>query len=104
MAAGVDRVFLGTAAVTDPGLVETACRQFPGQVAAGADARDGLIAVRGWEVDSGESVVEFARRVVAAGVCAVSYTDVARDGTLLGPNLDGAGRGDRRCYRPRARR
>jgi phosphoribosylformimino-5-aminoimidazole carboxamide ribotide isomerase len=88
LAAGVDRVFLGTAAVTDPGLVETACRLFPGRVAAGADARDGRIAVRGWEVDSGESVVDFARRVVAAGVCAVSYTDVARDGTLLGPNLE----------------
>ena len=86
--AGVERVFLGTAAVTNPELVGLACARFPGHVAAGADARNGRIAVRGWEVDSGEGVVEFARRVIEAGVCAVTYTDVARDGTLEGPNLD----------------
>jgi phosphoribosylformimino-5-aminoimidazole carboxamide ribotide isomerase len=86
--AGIERVFLGTAAVTNPDLVPEACASFPGRVAAGADARDGRIAVRGWEVDSGEGLVEFARRVIEAGVCAVSYTDVSRDGTLEGPNLD----------------
>jgi phosphoribosylformimino-5-aminoimidazole carboxamide ribotide isomerase len=86
--AGIDRVFMGTAAVTDPQLVETAARRYPGHVAAGADARDGRIAVRGWEVDSGESVLDFTRRVLDAGVCAVSYTDVTRDGTLDGPNLE----------------
>jgi phosphoribosylformimino-5-aminoimidazole carboxamide ribotide isomerase len=85
--AGIDRVFLGTAAVTNPQLVETAARRYPGRIAAGADARDGRIAVRGWEVDSGESLVNFARRVLDEGVCAVSYTDVSRDGTLEGPNL-----------------
>jgi phosphoribosylformimino-5-aminoimidazole carboxamide ribotide isomerase len=86
--AGVDRVFLGTAAVTDPALVAEACRLHPGNVAAGADARNGRIAVRGWEVDSGEGLVDFASRVVEAGVCALTYTDVTRDGTLEGPNLD----------------
>jgi phosphoribosylformimino-5-aminoimidazole carboxamide ribotide isomerase len=85
--AGIERVFLGTAAVTNPELVGEACARFPGHVAAGADARDGRIAVRGWEVDSGEGVVEFARRCIEAGVCAVTYTDVSRDGTLEGPNL-----------------
>lgn len=86
--AGVERVFLGTAAITDPDLIETACRHFPGRVAASADARDGRIAVRGWEVDSGEALVGFARRMVEAGVCALAYTDVSRDGTLEGPNLE----------------
>ena len=86
--AGVERVFLGTAAVTNPELVGQACARFPGHIAAGADARNGRIAVRGWEVDSVEGVVEFTRRVIEAGVCAVTYTDVARDGTLEGPNLD----------------
>jgi phosphoribosylformimino-5-aminoimidazole carboxamide ribotide isomerase len=88
LTAGIDRVFLGTAAVTEPDFVVEACKRFPGRVAAGADARDGRIAVRGWEVDSGESLFEFARRVLEAGVCAIAYTDVARDGTLEGPNLD----------------
>ena len=84
---GVGRVYMGTAAVTDPGLVETACRRFPGRIAAGADARGGRIAVRGWQSESAESVIDFARRVVAAGVAALSYTDVSRDGTFAGPNL-----------------
>jgi phosphoribosylformimino-5-aminoimidazole carboxamide ribotide isomerase len=86
--AGIDRVFLGTAAVTNPTLVIDACRLHQGRIAAGADARNGRIAVRGWEVDSGEGLVEFARRVIEVGVCALAYTDVARDGTLEGPNLD----------------
>jgi len=85
---GVERVYLGTAAVTEPTLVEAACTRFPGRVAAGADARDGRIAVRGWLDDSGETLVDFARRVIEAGVCALSYTDVARDGTFAGPNLE----------------
>jgi phosphoribosylformimino-5-aminoimidazole carboxamide ribotide isomerase len=88
LVAGIDRVFLGTAAVTDPQLVVDACRSFPRRVAAGADARDGRIAMRGWVVDSGEGLVDFVRRVIDAGVCAVAYTDVSRDGTLEGPNLE----------------
>jgi phosphoribosylformimino-5-aminoimidazole carboxamide ribotide isomerase len=87
--AGVERVYLGTAAITDPGLVSRACKSFPGRVAAAADARDGKIAVRGWEVDSGESVIDFARRVVDAGVVAVSYTNVSLDGTFEGPDIQG---------------
>ena len=87
--AGLDRVYLGTAAVTTPELVPEACSRFPGRVAAGADARDGRIAVRGWEVDSGESVLDFARRTLAAGVCAISYTNVALDGTFAGPDVEG---------------
>ncbi len=85
---GVDLVFLGTAAVERPELVAEACRLFPGRVGAAADARDGLIAVRGWESRSGEPVVDFIRRVLADGVSAVSYTDIARDGTLAGVDAD----------------
>ncbi|HLF76526.1 MAG TPA: 1-(5-phosphoribosyl)-5-[(5-phosphoribosylamino)methylideneamino]imidazole-4-carboxamide isomerase [Dehalococcoidia bacterium] len=90
--AGLDRVYLGTAAVTNPELVSQACARFPGRVAAGADARDGRIAVRGWEVDSGESVLDFARRTLDAGVCALSYTNVSLDGTFAGPDMEGVRR------------
>jgi phosphoribosylformimino-5-aminoimidazole carboxamide ribotide isomerase len=86
---GVDRVYLGTAAVQDPPLVVEACRRFPGRVAAGADARNGRISVRGWEVDAEETALEFCRRVIAAGVVAVSYTNIARDGTFTGPDIEG---------------
>ncbi len=92
LAAGVERVFLGTAAVTRPELVGEACATFPGRVAVSADARDGLIAVRGWEEDSGEDVVDFAHRALAAGACALTYTNIARDGTFGGPDVDGVRR------------
>jgi phosphoribosylformimino-5-aminoimidazole carboxamide ribotide isomerase len=89
LAAGVDRVYLGTAAVDDPGLVQEACLLYPGRVGVGADARDGRIAVRGWEETRGPEVGEFVRSMVSAGAAFVSYTDISRDGTLLGPDLGG---------------
>ncbi|HLF70672.1 MAG TPA: HisA/HisF-related TIM barrel protein, partial [Dehalococcoidia bacterium] len=88
-AAGVERVFLGTLAVTDPALAAEACARFPGHVAAGADARDGRIALRGWEEQSDETVLQFARRLLDAGACALSYTNIARDGTFEGPDVAG---------------
>jgi phosphoribosylformimino-5-aminoimidazole carboxamide ribotide isomerase len=87
--AGVDRVYLGTAAITDPHLAAEACAMFPGRVAAGADAREGRIAVRGWEEESSESVREFCNRLLADGACAISYTNIARDGTMQGPDIQG---------------
>ena len=87
--AGVDRVYLGTAAVTDPPFASQACAQFPGHVAAGADARDGRIAVRGWEEESSETVREFGHRLLSAGACALTYTNIARDGTMEGPDIEG---------------
>jgi phosphoribosylformimino-5-aminoimidazole carboxamide ribotide isomerase len=90
--AGVDRVYLGTAAVSDPEMAAEACRRFPGHIAAGADARDGRIAVRGWEQESSESVEQFARRLLDAGVTALSYTNITLDGTLAGPDVDGVAR------------
>lgn len=90
--AGLDRVYLGTAAVTNPELVREACERFPGRVAVGADARDGRIATRGWEADSGEEVLDFVLRVVAAGARTITYTNVSKDGTFDGPDLDGVSR------------
>jgi len=89
LTAGVDRVYLGTAAVTDPHFASQACTQFPGHVAAGADARDGKIAVRGWEEESAETVREFCNRLLSDGAVAIAYTNIARDGTLAGPDIEG---------------
>jgi len=86
---GVDRVFLGTVAVINHDLARVACRRFAGHIGAGADARDGKIAVRGWEESSGETVVDFATRLLKAGASALSYTNIAYDGTLLGPDIEG---------------
>ena len=85
----VDRVFLGTVAVTNHDLVRVACRRFAGHIGAAADARDGNIAVRGWEESSGETLVDFSRRLLSAGASALSYTNIALDGTLLGPDIEG---------------
>jgi phosphoribosylformimino-5-aminoimidazole carboxamide ribotide isomerase len=85
---GINRVIIGTAAVRDPALVKEAAKKFPGRVAVGLDARDGKVAVQGWAETSELSVLEIARRFEDAGVAAIIYTDVARDGMLKGLNLD----------------
>lgn len=84
---GVERVILGTAAVRDPAFVRTACRAFPGRVAVGIDARDGKVAIEGWAEDSDVEARALALGFEDAGAAAVIYTDIARDGTLEGPNL-----------------
>ncbi len=85
---GIDRVIIGTAAVRDPTLVKEAARKFPGRVAVGLDARDGKVAVEGWAEISQLTALEIARRFEDAGVAAIIYTDIARDGLLKGLNLD----------------
>ena len=85
---GVARVIIGTAAVRDPALVKEAARAHPGRVAVGLDARDGKVAVEGWAATSELSALDIARRFEDAGVAAIVYTDVARDGMLKGLNLD----------------
>ncbi len=85
---GVDRVIIGTAAVRDPQFVKEAAKEFPGRVAVGLDARDGKVAVEGWAETSELGVLEIARRFEDAGVAAIIYTDIARDGLLKGLNLD----------------
>ena len=85
---GVNRVIIGTAAVRDPELVRNAARAFPDRVAVGLDARDGKVAVEGWAQASELSALDIARRFEDAGVAAIIYTDIARDGLLKGLNLD----------------
>ena len=85
---GVERAILGTVALRDPQLVRDAAKRFPGRVAVGIDARDGRVAVEGWLESSETHVLELARRFEDAGVSALVYTDIARDGMLGGPNLE----------------
>jgi phosphoribosylformimino-5-aminoimidazole carboxamide ribotide isomerase len=85
---GVDRVIIGTAAVRNPDLVKQAAKAFPGRVAVGLDARDGKVAVEGWAETSELTALAIARRFEDAGVAAIIYTDIARDGLLKGLNLD----------------
>ncbi|AQZ50319.1 1-(5-phosphoribosyl)-5-[(5-phosphoribosylamino)methylideneamino]imidazole-4-carboxamide isomerase [Martelella mediterranea] len=85
---GLARVILGTVAVRDPELVKAACKAFPGQVAVGIDARGGKVAVEGWAEASELEVVELAKRFEGAGVAAIIYTDIDRDGILTGINWD----------------
>jgi phosphoribosylformimino-5-aminoimidazole carboxamide ribotide isomerase len=88
LAKGIARVIIGTAAVRDPELVKGAAKQFPGRVAVGLDARDGKVAVEGWAETSQVTALEIARRFEDAGVAAIIFTDIARDGLLKGLNLD----------------
>jgi phosphoribosylformimino-5-aminoimidazole carboxamide ribotide isomerase len=85
---GVDRVIIGTAAVRDPALVKEAARKFEKRVAVGLDARDGKVATQGWAETSELTALELARRFEDAGVAAIIYTDIARDGLLKGLNLE----------------
>ena len=85
----IRRVILGTAAVKDPGFVREAARLFPGQVAVGIDARDGLVAVEGWARTVNMTAVDLGRRFEDAGVAAVVMTDIGRDGAMKGLNLAG---------------
>jgi phosphoribosylformimino-5-aminoimidazole carboxamide ribotide isomerase len=84
---GVMRVILGTVAVKDPGLVVEACRKFPGQIAVGIDARGGRVAVEGWAEETDIQAVDLARKFADAGVDAIIYTDIDRDGVLQGANI-----------------
>ncbi len=92
LALGVKYVVLGTAAVERLGLVEDACRRFPGRVRAGIDARNGEVKVAGWVSGTGLTVAEVGRKVKAAGVELVEYTDVSRDGVFAGVDAAGAAR------------
>ncbi len=86
---GIARVIIGTAAVRDPGFVREAAKAFPGKVAVGIDARDGFVAVEGWAETSTLAAADLGKRFEDAGVAAIVYTDIARDGMLQGINWDG---------------
>ena len=87
-ALGVSRLVLGTAALTDPDFVRAAARDWPGGIVVAADARDGMVATRGWADVSDVPVADLARRFEDAGVAAILFTDVGRDGLLKGCNVD----------------
>jgi phosphoribosylformimino-5-aminoimidazole carboxamide ribotide isomerase len=85
--AGLARVILGTVVVEDPALVRQAAAAFPGQVAVGIDARQGRVATKGWAVETDVQATDLARRFEDAGVAAIIYTDIDRDGAMGGPNI-----------------
>lgn len=85
---GVRRVILGTIALRDPDFVIEACKAFPGQIAVGVDAKDGFVAVEGWAEVSDMPALDLARKFEDAGVSAIIFTDIARDGLMQGPNTE----------------
>ena len=87
---GVQRVILGSVAVKDPTLVKTACTEFGNRIVVGIDAKDGIVAVNGWGDSSNMNAVDLAVKMGKAGVQTIIYTDISRDGTMAGVNIDGA--------------
>lgn len=85
---GLSRVILGTVAVENPDLVRDAAREFPNHVAVGIDARNGMVATKGWAEETDVRVTDLARSFEDAGVAAIVYTDINRDGAMQGPNID----------------
>ncbi len=85
---GVHRVILGTVALEQPELVKEACRAFPGRIVVGIDARDGYVAVAGWAKTSRVKALDLALKFEDSGVAAIIYTDISRDGAMMGVNLD----------------
>ncbi len=88
VALGAAFVVLGTAAVRSPELVELACRAYPGQIIVAVDARDGVVAVDGWTASGNVSAIELGKRAASWGCAALLYTDIARDGIHVGPNVE----------------
>lgn len=84
---GIKRVILGTVAVENPDLVRSAARAFPGQIAVGIDARAGMVATKGWATETTVHATDLARSFEDAGVAAIIYTDIDRDGAMQGPNI-----------------
>ncbi|MEP5758667.1 MAG: 1-(5-phosphoribosyl)-5-[(5-phosphoribosylamino)methylideneamino]imidazole-4-carboxamide isomerase [Litoreibacter sp.] len=85
---GLTRVILGTIAVENPDLVRQAAKTFPGHVAVGIDARNGMVATKGWAEETNVEVTELAKQFEDAGIAAIIYTDINRDGAMQGPNVD----------------
>lgn len=88
MSLKIDRVVLGTSAVNDPYFLREACRRFQGKVLAGIDARDGMVAIKGWRETTSERAIDFAKSLEDSGVRAIIFTDIKMDGMLSGPNIE----------------
>lgn len=85
---GVSRVIIGTEAVRDPQLVQSACQRFPGRIVVGIDAREGRVAIEGWTETTELTAIDLARRFEDCGVAAINFTDILRDGMGAGPNIE----------------
>ncbi|TFG36618.1 MAG: 1-(5-phosphoribosyl)-5-[(5-phosphoribosylamino)methylideneamino]imidazole-4-carboxamide isomerase [Nitrospirales bacterium] len=88
LSAGIDRIIIGTAAIEDPEFLTYACRNYPGKVLIGIDAKDGMVAIKGWEEVTSLSAKDLVRRLEIFGVAGIVYTDISRDGMLSGPNIE----------------
>ena len=87
LGAGASRVVIGSAAAEKPGFLADMARKYPGKIAAGVDARDGVMMIRGWRVSTGMDAFEFMEKLPDAGIDAVIFTDISRDGMMSGPNI-----------------
>ena len=85
---GIDRIILGTAAIENPAFVQEACAKFPGRIIVGIDAKEGLVAIKGWAEVTKVKAVDLALQMQDHGVIAIIYTDIKRDGMLSGPNIE----------------
>jgi phosphoribosylformimino-5-aminoimidazole carboxamide ribotide isomerase len=85
---GIDRIILGTAAIENPSFVREACGEFPGKIIVGIDAKDGMVAIKGWAEVTKVKAVDLAKQMQDYGVIAIIYTDIKRDGMLSGPNIE----------------
>ena len=85
---GVAKIIIGTEAIRNPGLVRSACKEFSGRIVVGIDARDGYVAIEGWTETTRVTAVELARQFENSGVAAINFTDIKRDGTQFGPNIE----------------
>ena len=85
---GIERIILGTAAIKDPSFVQAACSAFPGKIIVGIDAKDSLVAIKGWAEVTTVKAIDLARQMQDHGVIAIIYTDIKRDGMLSGPNIE----------------
>ncbi len=85
---GIDRVIIGTAAIKDPALLRKACERFQDRIFVGIDAKQGMVAIRGWEEVTGKSALTVAGDVAESGASGIIYTDISRDGMLTGPNVE----------------
>jgi phosphoribosylformimino-5-aminoimidazole carboxamide ribotide isomerase len=87
--AGIEKIIIGTAAIEDPEFITDSCRKYPGRILAGIDAKEGMVAIRGWEEVTSLTAREMARRLELIGIAGIIYTDITRDGMLSGPNIEG---------------
>ena len=88
LSAGIDNIILGTAAIKNPGLLEESCKRFPDKIIIGIDARNGKVSVQGWTEKTEMGTLHFAQQLDSSAISAIIFTDIKRDGMLVGPNIE----------------